>query len=109
MICLIYSGKCRLTCEDLIASGKSESDLMDEIGIRMEKMKNELGLIIFYVRCIEIFMKKGFFKLTENYLGELQKRNIKFRENLKVAINSINRKMEELHNKFRFEDSEYQM
>lgn len=43
MICLIYSGKCRLTCEDLIASGKSESDLMDEIGIRMEKMKNELG------------------------------------------------------------------
>lgn len=54
-------------------------------------------------------MKKGFFKLTENYLGELQKRNIKFRENLKVAINSINRKMEELHNKFRFEDSEYQM
>ena len=38
-------------------------------------------------------MRKGFFNLTEVYLTELSKRNIKFREILKSAINNINKKM----------------
>ena len=40
---LVYSGKCGLICEDLIASGKSEEELIDEISTRMDKMKNELS------------------------------------------------------------------
>ena len=62
----------------------------------------------FKKRCIEIFLKRGLFKTTEFYLQELQKRNIKFRENLKAAINNISKKLDEIHNKFRFDENEFQ-
>jgi hypothetical protein len=41
-------------------------------------------------------------------VNELNKRGIKFRETLTVAINNIQKSLEDLHNKFRFDDSEFQ-
>ena len=44
----------------------------------------------------------------EVFLNELNSRGIKFRETLSVAINNIQRKLEDLHNKFRFDESDFQ-
>jgi hypothetical protein len=39
----------------------------------------------------------------------LNKRGLKFRESFSVAINNLQRKLEDLHNKFRFDESDFQI
>lgn len=39
---------------------------------------------------------------------EINRRGIKFRDALNIAINNVQRKLEDLHNKFRFEESDFQ-
>jgi hypothetical protein len=53
-------------------------------------------------------LKTGNFKALEYFVMELNKRDIKFRDTLTVAINNIQKNLEDLHNKFRFDDSEFQ-
>jgi hypothetical protein len=38
----------------------------------------------------------------------MKTREVKFRETLKIAINKLQRRNEELHNKFRFDENEFQ-
>ena len=58
--------------------------------------------------CIETILRSGNFKALEYFLNELNKRGIKFRETLSVAINNIQKSLEDLHNKYRFDESEFQ-
>ena len=58
---------------------------------------------------METLLRSGNFKALEFYLNELNKRNIKFRETLSVAINNLQKKLEDLHNKFRFDESDFQV
>ncbi len=53
-------------------------------------------------------MKSGNFKVLDYFLVELNKRGIKFRDALNNAINNVQKKLEDLHNKFRFEDIDFQ-
>lgn len=53
-------------------------------------------------------MKGGKFNALEYYLNELNQRGIRFRETLNVAINNLQKKLEDIHNKFRFDDNDFQ-
>ena len=55
-----------------------------------------------------MLVKSGNFKVLDYFLIELNKRGVKFRDSLNMAINNVQRKLEDLHNKFRFEDTEFQ-
>lgn len=43
LLLVLVSNTNSLICEDLIASGKSETELIKEIDSKMAKLKNELG------------------------------------------------------------------
>ena len=90
------------TCEALIKSTPSEAALIEEIEKEMHIIKNESN------RCIETLLRSGNFKALETLLNELNKRGIKFRETLSVAINNIQKRLEDLHNKFRFDENDFQ-
>jgi len=55
-----------------------------------------------------MLVKSGNFKVLDYLLLELNKRGVKFRDALNIAINNVQKKLEDLHNKFRFEDSDFQ-
>lgn len=55
-----------------------------------------------------MLVKSGNFITLDYFLNELNKRGIKFRDSLNIAINNIQKKLEDLHNKFRFEELEFQ-
>ncbi len=57
---------------------------------------------------MELLLKSGNFLSLESFLNELNIRGIKFRESLSVAINNIQKKLEDLHNKFKFDESDFQ-
>jgi len=55
-----------------------------------------------------MLVKSGNFKVLDYFLVELNKRGIKFREALNIAINNVQKKLEDFHNKFKFEDTDFQ-
>jgi len=57
---------------------------------------------------VELLLKSGNFLSLEAFLNELNNRGIKFRESLSLAINNIQKKLEDLHNKFKFDESDFQ-
>jgi hypothetical protein len=90
------------TCLQIVRETNTEESLMEELGKRMHDLKNETN------GCVETLLRSGSFKALEFFLNELNKRNIKFRETLSVAINNLQKKLEDLHNKFRFDESDFQ-
>jgi len=74
-------------------------------------MKQISKLLIYFLtsRCVELLLRSGNFVALEYFLNELNKRGIKFRETLSVAINNVQRKLEDLHNKFRFDEADFQI
>ena len=42
------------------------------------------------------------------FLVEINRRGIKFQDALNNAINNVKRKLEDIHNKFRFEENDFQ-
>jgi hypothetical protein len=91
------------TCLKLVRETSDENTLIEELGKNMHELKSETN------QCIETLLRSGNFKSLEYFLNELNKRNIKFRETLSVAINNVQKKLEDLHNKFRFDESDFQL
>jgi hypothetical protein len=91
------------TCLKIIRETNDEETLISELGKRMHELKSETN------QCIETLLRSGNFKSLEFFLNELNKRNIKFRETLSVAINNLQKKLEDIHNKFRFDESDFQV
>ena len=91
------------TCLEIIREASDEEALLDQLGKRMHELKSETNL------CVETLLRSGNFKALEFFLNELNKRNIKFRETLSVAINNVQKKLEDLHNKFRFDELDFQV
>ncbi len=56
-----------------------------------------------------MLVKTGKFKVLEYLIVELNKRGVKFRDALNIAINNVQKKLEDLGNKFKFEDSDFQV
>jgi len=50
----------------------------------------------------------GLYKVSEHYFDELSKRGVKFREHMKRSISNLTKKLEDIHNKHKFEEKEYQ-
>jgi hypothetical protein len=93
----------RNLCSEIIRDSTNEDSISEQLGKRMHELKSETNL------CVETLLRSGNFKALEFFLNELNKRNIKFRETLSVAINNLQKKLEDLHNKFRFDESDFQV
>jgi hypothetical protein len=91
------------SCLKIIRETNDEETLISELGKRMHELKSETN------QCIETLLRSGNFNSLEFFLNELNKRNIKFRETLSVAINNLQKKLEDIHNKFRFDESDFQV
>lgn len=90
-------------CLQIIRESADEEGLLEQLGKRMHELKSETNI------CVETLLRSGNFKALEYFLNELNKRNLKFRESLSVAINNLQKKLEDLHNKFRFDESDFQI
>ena len=58
--------------------------------------------------CIDILIKNGKIDPLDVYLSELAKKGIRYRESLEMSINTMKKTLEEIHNKHRFDEVEYQ-
>lgn len=58
-------------------------------------------------RCIEVLLKRGFYSVAQNFLNLLSKHKIEFKEFLNLVIKNINRDLDELEHKFRFDETDY--
>ena len=84
------------------------SNLEDREIIRRINSHADLEFQEKFKMCIELFIKKGHYDALEFYLNELLKRGIKFKTELNQAIDSYNTFLNNLKNKFKFKETEYQ-
>lgn len=99
----IYSAGNNNFCTTAIKESIDDNSIIEKLEKNMHELKNETN------SCVESLLRSGNFKALEYFLNELNKRNIKFRETLSVSINNLQKKLEDLHNKFRFDESDFQM
>lgn len=92
--------KCPLISSNII---KQESELIKIIENKMHKLK------INSAECIDVLVKSGKFKALDIYLSELSKRNIKYKESLDMSINTVKKSLEEISNKHKYNEIEYQI
>lgn len=74
----------------------------------MKSKTKSKKLFLNFSRCLEFLLNRGEYHAAEVYMTQLSKRGIKYREDLKIAINSILKRLEEITNKYRFEEHEIQ-
>ena len=99
---LISNTKSNL-CEEYISKFENEEDLSNQIEKNFDILKNES------IYCIESFLKSSKYKSLETYLKLLNSHGIRFRENLSNIISSIQKRLEALMNKYKFEENDYQI
>ena len=58
--------------------------------------------------CVDVLVKSAKFEALEYYLSELGKHGIKYRESLQMSVNTLKKNFDDLHNKHRFDEVEYQ-
>lgn len=91
------------SCENLVNKYSNEDILIEKIGSEMHIIKNESN------KCIETLLKFGHLKALEYFVNELNQRGIKFRETLSSTINNMQKRLEDVHNKFRFDEADFQL
>jgi len=88
-------------CETLIDLHIKKSKNLKELLLsHMTEVKNE-------EKCLENLIGKGFVNEAEFLMEELNKRNIKFRDQLKIATSAVSQKVKDIYNMFRFDESDY--
>ena len=58
--------------------------------------------------CIEYLLKTSNYNALEAYVTKLNDEGIKFRETLSNSINSIEKELNEIYNKYKYKKEEYQ-
>ena len=81
---------------------QKEEELAKFISNKIHKLKNKSR------QCIDILVKNGKLLALDFYLSELGKRGVSYRENLEMSINTLKRALDDIHNKHRFDQIEYQ-
>jgi len=81
---------------------QKEEELTKFISNKIHKLKNKSR------QCIDILVKNGKLLALDFYLSELGKRGVSYRENLEMSINTLKRALDDIHNKHRFDQIEYQ-
>ena len=90
-------------CEEYISNSLNESDLINKIETNFEKIKNSS------LNCIESLLRTSNYKTLETYVKLLNSNGIRFRENLSNTINSLQKKLEDIMNKYKFDENDYQI
>lgn len=90
-------------CEEYISNSQNETDLINKIETNFEKIKNTS------LNCIESLLRTSNYKTLEKYVKLLNSNGIRFRENLSNTINSLQKKLEEIMNKYKFNENDYQI
>ena len=103
---LLSNLNCQKNCQELISPYESEDLLIEALSNNL--FNHNLLYKFILTRCIEFLLSRGLYKALTFFLQQLQKKEIKFREALNLAANKIKRKNEEINNKFRFDETEFQ-
>ena len=90
-------------CEEYISNSLNESDLINKIETNFEKIKNSS------LNCIESLLRTSNYKTLETYVKLLNSNGIRFRENLSNIINTLQKKLEDIMNKYKFDENDYQI
>ena len=89
-------------CYHLVNEAKDELDLQNSIKKYFKQMKDDSPY------CIEYLLKTSNYNALEVYVTKLNDAGIKFRETLTNAINSIEKELNEIYNKYKYKKEEYQ-
>ena len=89
-------------CYHLINEAKDELDLENSIKKYFKQMKDDSAY------CIEYLLKTSNYNALEVYVTKLNDAGIKFRETLSNSINSIEKELNEIYNKYKYKKEEYQ-
>ena len=90
-------------CDELINNVNSEEELVIKFEKNFQKIKTDSNY------CIEKLLFTSHYKTLEYYLIELNKNGIKFRETLDNSINSISKILQEILNKYKYSENDYQI
>ena len=102
---LFYLTNCEINkhfCYHLVNEAKDELELENNIKKYFSQMKDDSPY------CIEYLLKTSNYKALEAYVIKLNDAGIKFRETLSNSINSIEKELTELYNKYKYTKQEYQ-
>ena len=89
-------------CYHLVNEAKDELDLENSIKKYFKQMKDDSSY------CIEYLLKTSNYNALEAYVTKLNDEGIKFRETLSNSINSIEKELNEIYNKYKYKKEEYQ-
>ena len=89
-------------CYYLVNEAKDELDLENSIKKYFKQMKDDSAY------CIEYLLKTSNYNALEAYVTKLNDEGIKFRETLSNSINSIEKELNEIYNKYKYKKEEYQ-
>lgn len=89
-------------CKSLIDKYYNENNLIQSITLEFESIKAESS------NCIKQLLLSGNFKALEAYSTLLNDNNIKFKEDLRSAINNIEAQLDDIANKFSFNEEDFQ-
>ena len=106
LIIIINSLNCEINkhfCYHLINEAKNEQDLISKIKTNFKHMKDDSQY------CIEHLLKTSNYKALETYVIKLNDEGIKFRETLSNSINSVEKELNDIYNKYKFSKQEYQI
>ena len=102
---LLSLSKCEINkhfCYHLVNEAKDELDLENSINKYFSQMKDDSQY------CIEYLLKTSNYKALEAYVTKLNDEGIKFRETLSNSINSIEKQLKDIYNKYKYTKNEYQ-
>ena len=89
-------------CFFLVNEAKDELDLENSIKKYFKQMKDDSAY------CIEYLLKTSNYNALEAYVTKLNDEGIKVRETLSNSINSIEKELNEIYNKYKYKKEEYQ-
>ena len=89
-------------CYHLVNESKDELELENSIKKYFKQMKNDSTY------CIQYLLKTSNYNALEVYVTQLNDAGIKFRETLSNSINSIEKELTEIYNKYKYKKEEYQ-
>ena len=89
-------------CYHLVNEAKDELDLENSIKKYFKQMKDDSAY------CIEYLLKTSNYNALEAYVTKLNDEGIKFRETLSNSINSIEKELNEIYNKYKYKKEECQ-
>ena len=102
---LLYLTNCQINkhfCYHLVNEAEDELELENKIKKYFPQMKDDSSY------CIEYLLKTSNYHALEAYVTKLNDAGIKFRETLSNSINSIEKELNGIYNKYKYTKKEYQ-